>query len=109
MNRTATVSLAAALTFALAGVASADMNYLSSQNQFPRSSWTQVSNNCEFGEAIDGSSATDAKRWIESAGFQNVRDLRKGCDNMWHARASAYGQDVNVALTPDGQVIRETE
>ena len=100
---------AQALTFALAGVASAEVNYLSSQNPFPRINWTQVSNNCEFGERIDGSSATDAKRRIESAGFQNVRDLRKGCDNVWHARASAYGQDINVALSPEGQVMRETE
>jgi hypothetical protein len=109
MKRITTLSLAAALTFALAGVASAEVNYLSSQNPFPRINWTQLSNNCEFGEAIDGTSATDAKRRIEGAGFQNVRELRKGCDNVWHARASAYGQDVNVAVSPEGQVMRETE
>ena len=109
MKRITTLSLAAALTFALAGVASAEVNYMSSQNPFPRINWTQLSNNCEFGESIDGSSSTDAKRQIESAGFQGVRDLRKGCDNVWHARASANGMDVNVALSPDGQVMRETE
>lgn len=109
MNRITTMSLAAAMIAGLAGVASAEVNYMSSQNPFPRINWTQISNNCEFGERIDGSSATDAKRRIESAGFQNVRELRKGCDNVWHARASAYGADVNVALSPDGQVMRETE
>ncbi len=72
------------------------------------SKWSQVSNNCEFGERIDGSTAADARRRIEAAGLTNVRDLRKGCDNVWHATASAGGGDINVAVSPGGEVMRET-
>ncbi|MCC7048303.1 MAG: hypothetical protein IT562_16435 [Alphaproteobacteria bacterium] len=74
----------------------------------PESKWSQVSNNCQFGERIDGSTAADARRRIEAAGLTNVRDLRKGCDNVWHATANAGGGDVYVALSPSGEIMRET-
>lgn len=66
-------------------------------------------NNCQFGERLDGSTAADAKKRIESAGFSQVRIGKKGCDNVWHATATMDGSPTNLALTPDGQIFRETD
>jgi hypothetical protein len=51
---------------------------------------------------IDGSTAEQAKRKIEAAGWQDVRELRKGYDAVWHALALNDGVRRRVALTPDG-------
>lgn len=59
---------------------------------------------CHFGEIIDATTADDAKRRIEAAGYTNVRDLKKSCDNFWHGRASINGVETNVLVTPDGRV-----
>lgn len=66
-------------------------------------------NNCQFGERLDGSTAADAKKRIESSGFTQVRIGKKGCDNVWHATAVMNGDSLNLALTPDGQIFRETD
>ncbi|MGQ0675576.1 MAG: hypothetical protein ACT4N4_05750 [Rhodospirillales bacterium] len=65
--------------------------------------------NCEPGDKPDNSTAADAKKKIEAAGYAQVRDLKKGCDNVWHAKAAKGAQAVNVALTPQGQVFLETD
>ena len=65
--------------------------------------------NCEPGDKVDNSTATDAKKKIEAAGYSQVRDLKKGCDNVWHAKAVKDGAPANLALGPDGQVRRETD
>jgi hypothetical protein len=62
---------------------------------------------CAAGEKIDGSSAPEATRKIERAGFQQVRELKKGCDNFWHGVAVKDGGETHVVLTPQGQVMRE--
>jgi hypothetical protein len=62
---------------------------------------------CETGAKIDGSTAAEAKKKIESAGFRQVRGLKKGCDNFWHGIAVKDGVETNVVLTPQGQVIPE--
>jgi hypothetical protein len=59
---------------------------------------------CHYGEVIDGSTADDAKRHIEAAGYTNVYGLKKSCDNFWHGRASQNGMETNVLVTPDGRV-----
>ena len=64
---------------------------------------------CHFGEVIDGSTADDARRKIEAAGFADVRDLRKSCDNFWHGKATFAGRAVNVALSPSGKVMLESD
>ena len=69
----------------------------------------QAQNNCQFGERIDGSTAADAKKRLESAGFTNIRIGKKGCDNVWHATAVINGSGLNVALAPDGRIFRETD
>lgn len=63
---------------------------------------------CHFGEVIDGSTADDARRRIEAAGLTEVRDLKKSCDNFWHGKAMLNGRPVNVALSPSGKVILES-
>ena len=65
--------------------------------------------NCDPGEKSDNSTATDARKKLEAAGYAQVRDLKKGCDNVWHAKAMKGAQAVNLALTPQGQVFIETD
>ena len=62
---------------------------------------------CHFGEVIDGSTADDARRKIEAAGFTSVHGLKKSCDNFWHGQAVQNGLAVNVVLSPTGRVMIE--
>lgn len=69
----------------------------------------RAQNNCQFGEKLDSSTAADARKRLESAGFSNIRIGKKGCDNVWHATAAWNGSTLNVALTPQGQIFHESE
>ncbi|MBI1206428.1 MAG: hypothetical protein GC191_03960 [Azospirillum sp.] len=62
---------------------------------------------CEYGEKIDGSTADQAKRKFEAAGFRQVHELHKGCDNYWHGIATKDGVVTRVVLSPEGEVMRE--
>ena len=62
---------------------------------------------CDGEDKIDKSTATDAREKIEAAGYQKVRDLRKGCDNYWHATAEKENKSLYVVLTPKGEVMEE--
>jgi hypothetical protein len=62
---------------------------------------------CDAGDRIDGSSMETAKKKIEKAGFHKVTDLKKSCDNFWHARADKDGAMINIALSPQGDVMIE--
>ena len=62
---------------------------------------------CGPGEKIDATTADQAKKKIEGAGFGQVRELKKGCDNVWHGTATKGGATVRVAVLPDGQVMQE--
>jgi hypothetical protein len=64
---------------------------------------------CDPGDRLNGSTAADAKRMIERAGFTQVRILRKGCDNYWHAMASKEGYSGRVVLAPTGEVMPEND
>ena len=64
---------------------------------------------CHFGEVIDGSTADDARRKIEAAGFTDVHALKKSCDNCWHGEATLTGRPVNVVLSPSGAVMLESD
>jgi hypothetical protein len=52
---------------------------------------------------IDGSTADQAMKTMEAAGYMNPHDLKKGCDNYWYAQATKDGQTVDVVLPPGGQ------
>jgi hypothetical protein len=62
---------------------------------------------CFSEEKIDGSSLGSAKKKMEIAGFAKIRDLKKGCDNFWHATSEREGEVVNIVLSPQGQVMVE--
>lgn len=62
---------------------------------------------CTASDKIDGSTATAAAKKMESAGFRQVRDLKKGCDNFWHGVAVKDGSETHVGLTPQGEVRSE--
>jgi hypothetical protein len=63
--------------------------------------------NCGPGEKVDGSTATDARKKMEAAGYRKVSALRKGCDNSWHGKAEKDGNEVHVVLNPQGLVLPE--
>jgi hypothetical protein len=67
----------------------------------------QPTNNCAPTDKIDGSTAADARKKMEAAGFTDVTQLYKGCDNVWHGQARANGNAVNVMVGPDGVVRQE--
>jgi hypothetical protein len=63
---------------------------------------------CEAGAKIDGTTAEQTRKRIEAAGYTQVKDLNKGCDNVWHGTAvDKDGNPGNVMVTPQGQVMPE--
>ena len=62
---------------------------------------------CHFGEQIDGTTADQAAKHAQAAGYSSVSGLRKSCDNNWHGQAMLNGAPVNVMITPDGRVVQE--
>jgi hypothetical protein len=62
---------------------------------------------CAPGERIDGSTADQAKKRIEGAGFNQAHDFKKGCDNVWHSVAMKDGAPVRVSVQPQGLVTQE--
>ena len=69
----------------------------------------QMKNNCEPGDRIDATTPAQAKQKLESAGYAQIHDLRKGCDNYWHAQAMKDGAPAYVALSPDGRALPEND
>ncbi len=62
---------------------------------------------CEPDEKIDATTADQAKKKAESAGFTQVKMLRKGCDNTWHGTGMKGGAAVNIAVSASGDVNQE--
>jgi Peptidase propeptide and YPEB domain len=67
----------------------------------------QMTNNCDPSDHIDGSTAAMAKQKFEAAGYSQLHDFAKGCDNYWHAQGMKNGNPVNVVLSPQGDVMTE--
>ena len=59
---------------------------------------------CEASDKIDGSSAADARKKLDAAGYHQATGLKKGCDNYWHGVASKDGVSTHVSLSPQGVV-----
>jgi hypothetical protein len=51
---------------------------------------------------VGRSTADQAKKQIEAAGWREVKELRQGYDGIWHAMATKDGVRRRVAVTPDG-------
>jgi hypothetical protein len=64
---------------------------------------------CEPGDKIDSTTADQARKKIEAAGYRKVRALKKGCDNTWHGTAEKNGAATGIALTATGEVFPESE
>jgi hypothetical protein len=62
---------------------------------------------CEAGEKPDKTTVEDTRKLLDKAGYKNAHNWRKGCDNAWHATATKDGAEVNVAVLPDGHIVRE--
>lgn len=62
---------------------------------------------CAPEDRIDGSTADQAKAKMEAEGYRAVSDLKKGCDNYWHAKAVKDGAQVGIVLSPQGLVRTE--
>lgn len=70
-------------------------------------SFTAAQAACEPGDKIDATTADQAKKRAEGAGYTQVRMLRKGCDNVWHGTGMKGGSAVNLAVLPSGEVAPE--
>jgi|SRR5579863_2670252 len=73
----------------------------------PAAAQTQMRNNCAPEDKLDSSTLPQAKKKMEAAGYTQVKDLRKGCDNYWHASAMKDGTEVFIVLSPAGQIMQE--
>jgi hypothetical protein len=62
---------------------------------------------CAAGQTIDKSTADTARAKMEKAGFRQIQDLKKGCDNFWHGQATKDNAAVHIVLSPQGQVMTE--
>jgi hypothetical protein len=62
---------------------------------------------CEATDKIDKTTVDDTRKKIETAGYRQVRQLAKGCDNFWHGTATKDGNMVYVVVSPQGAVMTE--
>lgn len=62
---------------------------------------------CDPGTHIDKTTVEEIRDKLIKAGYKNPLHLRKGCDNAWHGTAIKDGQEINVAVTPDGHIVQE--
>ena len=67
----------------------------------------QTTNNCDPGDHLDNSTIATARQKFEAAGYNQLHDFMKGCDNYWHASGMKNGKPVNVVLSPQGDVMTE--
>jgi hypothetical protein len=59
------------------------------------------------GAHIDKTTVEEIRDKLIKAGYKNPLHLRKGCDNAWHGTAIKDKQQINVAVTPDGHIVRD--
>ena len=62
---------------------------------------------CELGDRVDSTTAEMARKSAASAGYNQVRMERKGCDSVWHGFATKGGAAMRIAISPQGQVMPE--
>ena len=62
---------------------------------------------CAPTDHINATTAEDATRAMQKAGYTQIKILAKGCDNAWHASAMLNGQPVFVVWNREGQVVTE--
>lgn len=62
---------------------------------------------CSPQDKINNTTAQDAIKAMEQAGYTQIHILAKGCDNAWHASAMFNGKPVFVVWNREGQVVTE--
>jgi hypothetical protein len=62
---------------------------------------------CDPGIHIDKTTVEEIRDRLIKAGYKNPLHLRKGCDNAWHGTAMRNGEQIDVAVLPDGHIVRE--
>ena len=62
---------------------------------------------CDADVKLDHSTADQARKKMEAAGYRQITELKKGCDNYWHAKAMKGATAVRIVLTPQGEVLTE--
>jgi hypothetical protein len=62
---------------------------------------------CSPQDKINNTTAQDAIKATEQAGYTQVHILAKGCDSAWHASAMLNGKPVFVVWNREGQVVTE--
>ena len=62
---------------------------------------------CLPDDKVNNTTAQDAIKAMEKAGYTQVHILAKGCDNAWHASAMLDGKPVFVVWNREGQVVTE--
>lgn len=62
---------------------------------------------CMAGDHVNSSTARQAAEKFEKAGYTGVHELKKGCDNYWHAVASRGGKQDEIVLSPQGNIMLE--
>jgi hypothetical protein len=62
---------------------------------------------CEPGDRVDNTTAQQAQKRAQTAGYTNVKMDRKGCDNVWHGVGMKGGASVRIAVSPSGEVNQE--
>lgn len=62
---------------------------------------------CWSSDPVNATTADQAARAMQQAGYSNVEVYEKGCDSAWHAHAMLNGNPVNVVWNQEGQVLTE--
>jgi hypothetical protein len=62
---------------------------------------------CAPSDPVNATTAQDATRAMQKAGYSQIKILAKGCDSAWHASAMLNGQPVFVVWNREGQVLTE--
>jgi hypothetical protein len=62
---------------------------------------------CWASDPVNGTTADQAARAFQQAGYSQVQVYEKGCDSAWHAHAMLNGTPVNVVWNSEGQVLTE--
>ncbi len=62
---------------------------------------------CSPYDHVNGTTAADATRAMESAGYTQIQVYAEGCDSAWHAHAMQNGRPVDIVWNNAGQILPE--
>ncbi len=64
---------------------------------------------CEPDEKLDKTTVDTTRQLLTKAGYKNIHDFRRGCDNTWHVKATKDNTEQNVVVLPDGTITTESD